>query len=237
MEWRKWDFEPLAVRARLRTPVVCDEWLPLDGILLYQAHRDLDGDRALTLPGAYTTSGVAALPVKKHHWGKGDFYYRSSFAQWGPYVDGRDHWNKRFDAGFADLVDFKGRRGRVIIEQNTYKAYHVPVYYRSALFVEWYCLADRQAISHLLSTATHIGKKISQGWGRVVSWSIEPVQDDWSVWREEKLMRGVPVEEFAETGHAFPIGARIALYGVRPSYWKAGNQIQLVMPGPERETG
>jgi CRISPR type IV-associated protein Csf3 len=230
MDYHKFVYEPLRIRAWLRTAVVSDEWLPLDGILLYQAHRDLGGRQDITIPGEYSARGAAYLPVKKQHWGKGHFYYRASFAQWGPHADGRDYWNKRFDQGLADLIDFRGRRGRVIVEQSTYKAYHMPIYYRSALWVEWYILADRPALEYLLVPVTHIGKKTSQGWGRVARWEFEPVPEDWSVWRDGALMRGVPVEELAETGQEMPAGSTVAHYGVRPSYWKASNQMLLVMP-------
>ena len=78
------------------------------------------------------------------------------------------------------LVDFQGKRGKVIIEQGRYKAYHMPVFYRVAEQVEWYCVGDKARIEALLSTVTHIGKKRAQGWGRVIRWEVEPWPKDWS---------------------------------------------------------
>lgn len=227
----RYKLEPLRVQAVLRSAVVADKWLPLDGILLYQAHRDQCGSQVQTLPGEYSSQmKIATLPLGISNPGRRIWYYQCSWAQWSNEVKGRDYWNKRFDAKFADLIDFDKRRGKVIIEQGRYKAYHMPIFYRVALWVKWYCIGDKADIEYHLSTTTHIGKKMSQGWGRVIRWDVEPWPEDWSVWREGQLMRGIPVEEFAKNGWSFPVGTNIVNYGVRPSYWKRNNQMMLAMP-------
>lgn len=227
----RYELEPLRIRATLRTPVIADRWLPLDGLLLYQTHRDQCGPQVQTLPGEYSSQmKIATLPLGISNPGRRIWYYQCSWAQWSNEVEGREHWNKRFDSKLADLVDFGKRRGKVIIEQGRYKAYHMPIFYRAALWIEWYCMGDKAGIEYHLSTMTHIGKKTSQGWGRVIRWEVEPWPEDWSVWRDGQLMRGVPVEEFAKHGWVFPVGTNITNYGVRPSYWKRNNQIMLAMP-------
>lgn len=220
----RYDMEPLQIRAWLRTPVVADRWLPLDALLLYQAHRAALGPQIVTLPGEYSQRGISTLPLAIEHPGRKNWYYRCSWAQWSHDVEGTDYWNKRFDSQFADLVDFDGRRGKVIIEQGAYKAYHMPVFYRAALWICWYCVGDRAEIEHLLCTVTHLGKKRSQGWGRVASWDVQPWPEDWSVWKEGQLVRGVPIEDAGPGGH------NLLYYGIRPSYWHRNNQMPLMMP-------
>lgn len=227
-------FEPLRVRADLRCGVVSDPWLPLDGILFYQSVRDDLGRQDLTVPGRSLLADPmrgTKMPLKIVH--GNIWYYRCSWAQWGPYADGQDYWNKRFDNSLADLIDFRGRRGKVIIDKSTYKAYNMPVYYRHALYVEWYCVGDRERIEYLLSTCTHIGKKTSQGWGRVAKWHVDPVEADWSIWRDGRLMRGIPPGDLPEV---YPLDLRQGYYGVRPSYWDSRNQMALVLP-PESAHG
>ena len=102
----------------------------------------------------------------------------------------------------------------------------MPVFYRAALWAEWYCVGDKAEIEHLLSTVTHIGKKGAQGWGRVIRWEIRPMSDDMSVVRDSQLMRGVPIDDAQVLGVEF----ERAHYGIRPSYWKAGNQMWLAVP-------
>ena len=224
--------EFLRVRAELRTPVVADAWLPLDGILFYQAVRDDLGAQEMTTPGVSLLAQPKGevmkggrLPVAIVH--ARDWYYRCSWAQWGPYVDGQDYWAKRFDMSHAELVDFGGKRGKIDLSSGTYKAYRMPVFYRAALWVEWYIVGDLEAIRYLLACVTHVGKKTSQGWGRVRNWVVEPAAEDWSVWREGKLMRGIPIYHWPrDLGEARKLG----IYGIRPSYWDKRNQMELVMP-------
>lgn len=219
--------EPLKVTAHLRTGVISDQWLPLDAILLYQANRETLGPEVATLPGGIDIPGMNALPLGIIHPGRKLWYYACSWARPQPWwvAEGRDHWNKRFDQGFAHLVDFKGRRGKVIIEQGQYRAYHMPVFYRVADRVRWYCVGDKIEIEALLSTVTHLGKKRSQGWGRVIRWEVESWTEDWSVWREGKLTRGVPADDVMDKGVFDFIH-----YGLRPSYYQPENQILLAKP-------
>jgi CRISPR type IV-associated protein Csf3 len=220
-------YEPLRVTAHLRTGVVADRWLPLDGILLYQAARAQLGDQVVTVPGGSPAPGGVSVPLKVLHPGEDHWYYACSWAQPQPWwaAEGQDHWNKRFDNALADLVDFGGKRGRVIVEKGEYKAYHMPVHYYAAAGVEWFCIGDRAEIARLLATCTHIGKKASQGWGRVAGWQVEPWAEDWTVRRDGLLTRAVPIQD-ALPGEA----GRLMFYGLRPPYYRKENQLPVVMP-------
>jgi len=229
----RFSLEPLRIRANLRTGVVADRWLPLDGILLYQAHRmEAGGGPEATIPGEYTRQKIATLPLGIVHPGRKNWYYQCSWAQWSHNIEAQDHWNKRFDSRLADLIDFDGKRGNVIIKSGQYKAYRMPIFYRVALQIDWYCVGDKTEIEILLSTLTHIGKKGVQGWGRVISWEIESCEIDWSVWRDGKLMRGIPKDDI-EAVRQFsgnPVDFSFGNYGIRPSYWKRSNQRNLALP-------
>ena len=218
-------YQPLRITAYLRTGVVADRWLPLDGILLYQACRAALGPQDFTTPGGGAVPGGVAMPLQVRNAGTDEWYYACSWAQPQPWwaAEGRDHWNKRFDQGFAYLVDFQGRRGKIIVEQGTYKAYHMPLFYYAALRVEWYAVGERTAIADLLSTCTHLGKKGAQGWGRVAEWHVDPWPEDWSTWRDGQLTRGVPAFEQ-------PHATNFLYYGLRPSYYRRENQMRLAVP-------
>jgi len=106
------------------------------------------------------------------------------------------------------------------------------IFYRSALWVRWYAVGDKEEIGYLLSTVTHIGKKSVQGWGRVYRWEVRKWKYDWSVWKDDQLMRGIPMEALVKerVGKQVPVDLKLGNYGVRPSYWKKSNQMDLVMP-------
>ena len=221
----------LRIRAYLRTPVVADQWLPLDGVLLAMQTREDLGARAATLPGASALEQPKGepmrggrLPIAVVH--AKDWYYKCSWAAWGPCADGKDAWSKRFDVTSAYLVDFRGRRGRIDTSSSAYKAYRMPVFYRAALWVEWYCVGDVDRLTPLVQMITHLGKKAAQGWGRVAKWEIEPIEQDWSVWKDGRLMRGIPRYHWPHEGGEPKIG----MYGVRPSYWDRRNQLELALP-------
>lgn len=238
-------YEPIKITAWLQCGVISDAYLPIDAVLYYQAYRDAYGSEDITLPGA-NQSGVQNVPLllqrrglpydgmryadgapiyqgqeeRYHIWTKETpWYYAASFAQWeGVVAEGQDHWNKRFDASLTDLVDFGGRRGKVIVEQGAYKAYHMPVWYRHALTVLWYVVGDLAWVREMLSTITHIGKKGAQGWGAVLRWEAMPWAHDWSVYGQYgQLMRAVPAMDGILTGY-------------RPSYWMAKNQTLCRLP-------
>lgn len=241
-------FENLKITTYPICGIISDAHLPIDGILYYQAYRDAYGPEDLSYPGE-TSSGIGEvyMPLRRLNEAYDGFryadgaplwagvpqpdlaqrseawYYAASFAQWSaPVVEGVDYWNKRFDQSLSDLVDFGNRRGKVIIEQGEYKAYHMPVWYRHALSVSWYVVGDGAEIERLLSCVTHIGKKGSQGWGHVRGWTVAPWHADWSVWGESgQLMRAIP-------------DAGGILTGIRPSYWARRNQLRCRLPEGDR---
>jgi CRISPR type IV-associated protein Csf3 len=211
-------YEPLKITAHLRCGVISDTTLPIDAILLYAAARERWGGQEMTQPGAglIHTGHDNLLPLERVH--HVPWYYHASFAQWPAAIaEGQDYWNKRLDVSLIALLD--DTRRRIPISEGRYRSYHMPIFYRHALFVSWYVCGDRDGIARLLSMISHLGKKYAQGWGRVIRWEIEPMAADWSIYGPDgRPMRAIPD----------PQGT---LYtGYRPSYWNARNQALCLMP-------
>lgn len=221
-------FDPLRITAYLQCGVESDWTLPIDAILYYQAMRKKFGAQDVTVSGGYATkkSLKAAMPLRIVNQGLDTWFYSASFAQWElGRVEGSDHWNKRFDQTLVDLVDFSGRRGRVVVEQGQYRAYHMPIFYRHAVSVSWYVVGDGDAVSELLRFVDCIGKKSSQGWGAVLRWNVETCPGDWSVRGDGgKLMRALPADDSRQ------YTSRLIYTGFRPSYWHRKNQTMCEMP-------
>jgi CRISPR type IV-associated protein Csf3 len=214
-------FEPLRITARLQCGVVSDGNLPIDSILYSMAHREEFGGQTMTLPGTSQTAdgSNAALPLMRVAEESPMWFYAASFAQWPEaQAEGKDYWNTRLDLSLVHLVDFGKRRGSVDVAAGRYKAYHMPVFYRHALAIEWYVVGHSESIERLLSCCTNIGKKTSQGWGAVSEWRVEPTVNDWSV-------RG----DGGRPMRAIPDGKGV-LHGFRPSYWLPQNQTRCEMP-------
>lgn len=214
-------YEPLKVTAYLQDGVATDASLPLDGILYHYAMREHYGAQNVTLSGAGLDVPPITLQLAKVDADTPYWFYRSSYAVWnGTVTEWTDHWNKRFDQHYSDLVDFRGKRGKVIIEQGAYKAYHMPIHIRHALSVSWYVHGDGSWIERMLRFISHIGKKGSQGDGAILRWVVEPISDDWSVYGPtDQLMRCIPSHSAAGL-----------FVGYRPSYWQKENQTLCLVP-------
>lgn len=215
---------PLVITARLRCGIISDGFLPIDSVLYYAAHRDLfPGEQVSTHPRALTvraegdTRIVGPLPLKRLNGQAPDWYYAASCAQWPSVVaDGIDHWTKRVDSRYVELL--AEQRARISMSGGRYRAYRMPLVYRHALTVHWHVVGDREAVTRLLELVTHLGKKPSMGWGAVMEWVVEPCAEDWSVTgRDGQLMRPVP--------HAAGL-----LYGIRPPYWLPSHQVPCALP-------
>lgn len=215
-------FEPMRVTARLACGAVCDGSLPLDALLNYQSHREEFGAEIVTVPGAEANANPGSrslcLPLMRVNEETPLWHYAASFAVWeGGLAEGTNHWVGSFDLGLSDLVDFGKLKARVEIGSGRYRSYRMPMRYMHSPVVRWYAVGHVDSVRRLLTTLTHVGKKVSQGWGCVLSWDVEAWPEDWSVQSPLGLMRSVPDPEGV-------------LWGFRPSYWLRSNQTRCLVP-------
>lgn len=215
-------FKNLRIRAYLQTGVISDQFLPLDGILYYHLVRDLIGEKFHSMPGESNVhaSESITLPIKKGGSKNDAWFYHCSFAQWPQLlIEDETFYVKRFDLNHSHFIDIS-KKSRVQTSRGQYKAYHLDVFYRHALYVEWYAVGWPDKIENLLRFCTHIGKKTAQGWGAVLRWEVIEWPEDWSIRGPgNKLMRAVPM--------LGPVGFK---YGIRPSYWNERHIFTCKMP-------
>lgn len=208
-------FEPLKITAYLQCGAIGDHTFPIDQILYYLAMRETYGVEAVTAPLDVLGITPVVLPLEMRiegpHW-----FYAASFAQWPQTIaQNTEYWHKRFDLSLVHLLSTKERQRTVRVDAMRYKSYRMPVFARHALMVIWYVVGDRAEITRLLSGCFWIGKKTSQGYGAVRSWTVDPFPHDWSVSGSDgQQMRNLPVKP----------GERGMLMGIRPSYWDRHNQ-------------
>ena len=212
--------KPLRVRAYLQTGVISDQFLPLDAILYYHIVRHNMGVQDVTKPGESTVRQEQhiTLPFKKL--GKNDmWYYACSFAQWPVHtVEDSTFYVKKLDIKYIDYVSSAPKK--IDQSRGQYKSCHVNIFYRHAIYVDWYCVGEPGAINFFLKFCTHLGKKSAQGWGSVLRWEVEEWPEDWSVnGPGGQLMRAIPTRK-----EGF-------LYGIRPSYWNSRHIFKCRLPG------
>lgn len=214
------EYKNLRIRAYLQTGVISDQFLPLDAVIYYHHVRNMMGYQHISKPGESNIreASVSLLPFKKGGPRDDAWFYHCSFAQWPEHtVEDETFYTKRFPLNKTDFLDTKKKK--VQTSRGQYKSYHINVYYRHALYVEWYAVGWQEQIEEILRFCTHLGKKTAQGWGAVARWEVVEWPEDWSIRGPgNKLMRSVPI-----LGTGF-------LYGIRPSYWNERHIFQCKMP-------
>lgn len=215
------------------------EDLALDGLLAYQVLRKHFGSDFYTLPDPKEVLYFARLPLEM----RGElvlaetgnlfpadsvWYWACSSAQIE--VKGRDtqYWNKRFDTQpeLSKHIDFGGRVEKILIEQGRYKAYHMPLPTLVCDKVVWFAYGDATQIADLLCPIMALGKKRVQGNGHVLRWEIEPIQNDYSEWKDGHLMRPIP-GSLAQS--ITPLDIQYIAF--RAPQWHSANQMMCVTKG------
>lgn len=218
---RRNSYVPLMITARLRCGIISDGLLPIDSVLYFAQHRQArPGEQVITRSRehAIVSDGpLDVLPLKRLRGDQPDWYYAASCAQWPTVVaDGVDHWTKRIDSRYIDLLE--PQTAKLSTSGGRYRGYRMPVAYRHALALTWYVVGEPARIRSLLALMTHLGKKTAMGWGAVIEWTVEPHGEDWSVIGPTGLlMRPVP-------------DAMGLLYGFRPPYWLPRHQAPCRLP-------
>lgn len=154
----------------------------------------------------------------------------ASVGQYTLYEETVEHWVKRPDFGksFADQY-LDERIGKLNTKSGHLKAYRTPQVIRVISDVVFYAVGNPDRIREMLGYMQFIGKKGSIGWGAVKEWVVEPCEADYSLIKDGKLMRPVPVEEADALN--FDRSKTVKLMcAVRPPYWKPKNARLCYVP-------
>jgi len=132
-------------------------------------------------------------------------------------------WRKRFD---VDL-DHQKKDTQINKTAGKYKSYNATLPYTHASKLVFYAdTKEPEKIMRLLKSLKGIGKKTSQGYGKIQDISFEQSSVD-PVLHDETMMRHVPVEFFTSTNgenHGFAEAKMTAKrIPTKPPYWHADN--------------
>lgn len=103
------------------------------------------------------------------------------------------------------------------LHRQTSQHRHLPL--QTAKIWRAYCRGNISDIGALLKNIATIGKKRSQGYGKVINWEVEQVED-FPYWHEGRLIKNFPV---GSPVPKFPKGVIFDIYeaGWTPPYWLA----------------
>ena len=218
------DYIPLEVKIEVIPPVyITSPWLHLDSILSYLCLRDALEDLFYSMPTEETIDiSLLDLPLKKTI----DVYHSSV----GIYSDNsklyRDTIYKRFTDKETYKLTRRQQKGRIKTNQGHFKDFMINLPILITDTVTFYCNGDKQELLRLLNHLTNIGKKGSIGGGRINKVIIDETKEDYSFFKEGKIMRPIPSTMDVPV---FP-GMIFQQQPYKPPYWDKNNVCMCIVP-------
>lgn len=142
-------------------------------------------------------------------------------------------WSKRFDTKNDDLIKHEGKgKNRLDIGAGYYKNYHMPIILKSYKEIVFYVRGDLDKIQELLKKYIYfIGKKGSQGYGQIKEYEFKEIKDNYSIIKDKKIMRNVPVRFEKELKQKAIIKNNIIMEkSIIPPYWRQDYRELCFMP-------
>jgi CRISPR type IV-associated protein Csf3 len=199
----------LKVKFKLGSPVVMTfPWIFLDGVLAHLEFRRKLGDGYRLLPSKRVVSTVPEIPLVKSH----GVYHASASIFSEPAVRGLTTIYKRFS---SDMIGETGR-GKISTGRGFFKSYNIRTPYISCDSVSFYvtlCDISKFAwFEEIISGLPGIGKETNIGFGKILSHSVEELEEDRALVSGGRAMRPIPISEL----RSYESCERITF---RPPYW------------------
>ncbi|GEM_PF-2714381 len=215
--WQGADMRPLLVRAVLGTPYVPaepDGRIHLDGVLVWAVAN------TFPYPLRFPDDSAAVFPLPVHlAWVSRDglpLWAASDLLPQGQTLRDKEYWHKRYPTAEAEWSSKRNANMR----SGRWKEYRIPMPTVRVPELRAVVVGIHTEIERLLDVVTHIGKKPSQGFGRVVRWLVEPIDEPVEEIVGAAVMeRTTPIAYWHDRGR-IPDG-RLTYGGWTPPYWYA----------------
>ena len=218
----------IKVTAYLSSPLVGD--VPfLDGVLEYEMAQRTGLAQKVQRHEPAPPYGEVHIPMLRRMIG-GLLVPCCSAPIFAPDHEFVSHYAKRLAVEHSDLLR-EDRRLVVATANMVYKSYRLPMHTRACSRVVWFAKAHRRPTLKLLKSVHSLGKKRSQGFGRVSRWEAEDWPHDWSWYAPSEkgpvLMRPLPLcDELPKDLQ----GARRDFGAVQPPMWHPDRYTERVVP-------
>jgi hypothetical protein len=147
-----------------------------------------------------------------------------------PSADRHEHMAKRIDVAAAELLS-PSARGAINTSATWTKSYRLPQRTRAIGEVRWLAVGDLRRVRELLARVPSLGRRRSQGYGRVIAWDVRPAAADHSWFAPSEggpiLMRPMPAGAELPGGL---VGWRPDFASVCPPYHHPARYIEAIVP-------
>nr|DAK86821.1 MAG TPA: Cas system-associated RAMP superfamily protein [Caudoviricetes sp.] len=186
-------------------------YLPLDS-LVYVGYVKEHHPELVGVP--FDTPTDFDLPIERKNINN-TWYYDCSFALAELVAEDERFYNKRYNEKEAeDYLQSKAKT--VVTRKGKYKNFRNALNIYLVNKITWYVNGNMEEIKKCLNHVHFIGKKKSQGFGLIKSWTFEETKE------ELTFLRAIPDEDGNE------------MLGVRPPYFYDGNITRVTMPNDDR---
>jgi len=217
------DYSPLEIVMDVTPPIyITSPWLHLDSILTYLCLRDALDDLFYTMPSNEKIDvSLLDIPLMK----TSDIYHSSVGIYYKPKLY-RDTIYKRFTDKETYKLTRKQQKGRIKTNQGHFKDFMINLPLLITNKITFYCNGDKEEITRLLSYLTNIGKKTSIGSGKIRKITVNSINEDYSFFKNEKIMRPIP----ATLDVPIVPGMRFEQQPYKPPYWDKNNVCMCIVP-------
>lgn len=223
-------FKNFKVIAHMATPIAITDFITLDSIISAAKAKELLKD------DYYAGANVCGTKEQiDEYLGKLlDKKYRvyCTSAGVGDNKEFITSWSKRWDDKNDDMVN--GFRGKVRVDTGAgyFKNYHMPLVVKAYKTISFYVRGNLEEVKRLLEEHIYyLGKKGSQGYGQVQKWEFEEIEEDYSLFKDGKPMRYIPVTEclnYIKRNSNNDI--KMQEKAIIPPYWREDNREICIMP-------
>lgn len=180
------DMRPFAAVCRMATPVNLNHpWLHLDGITAHLQYLRAAGRDYYTLPSKTVVSQPDHGPPL---YLKTNGVRHASVSLFAPDLPLKAaQYYKRFEP------DGCPGTARVDLGSGHYRNYMLRAVLQPCETVTFYGCGDINKLRELLADLTHLGNDIRVGWGLIAGMTVREVAEDWSLTRDGRATRPIPV--------------------------------------------
>ena len=211
---------PLQIDVHLASPVILYQPLALDGLLAAQVVQQATRGRGLpATPEPYDIPLPLELLWRCPEtlaplWNATQFFPLEKNVQCAAF------WHKRGYRPEMLQLARSGKPHNANFQNGRHKEYRIPLPKQSCLKWRAYCVGDVAEIEDLLGGLHSVGKKRTQGFGRVLKWQIAAVKA-FDYVQDGRLIKAFPVA-YPETS-VLSGGAAFSRYETAwtPPYWNA----------------